>query len=193
MSDPVLHLVAGPNGSGKTTLYRRVIEPVTHLVFINADRIAHDRWPGEELTHSYDAAAIAAAEREECLAQCQSFATETVFSHPSKIALLRAATDAGYRTYLHIVLIPESLAVARVAERVAAGSHQVPEDKVRGRFTRLWGHLAIAIEVANETRVYGNSNPRSPFRLVTAYINGHRAGTPEWPAWVPDELRAAGR
>jgi predicted ABC-type ATPase len=193
VSDPVLHLVAGPNGAGKTTLYNRVIEPVTHLVFINADQIAHDRWPGEELTHSYDAAAIAAAEREKCLAQRQSFATETVFSHPSKIALLRAATDAGYRTYLHIVLIPESLAVARVAERVATGGHQVPEDKVRGRFTRLWGHLAIAIEDANETRVYDNSNPRTPLRLVTTYINGHRARTPEWPAWVPDELRAAGR
>jgi predicted ABC-type ATPase len=193
VSDPVLHLVAGPNGAGKTTLYRRVIEPVTHLLFINADQIAHTRWPGEELEHSYDAAAVAAAARNECLAQRQSFATETVFSHPSKVALLRAANDAGYRTYLHIVLIPESLAVARVAERVADGGHQVPEDKVRGRYARLWGHLAIAIGVVNEARVYDNSDPRTPLRLIATYIDGHRAGTPEWPAWVPDELRAAGR
>lgn len=190
MGDPVLHLVAGPNGAGKTTLHRRVIEPVTHLLFINADVIAHDRWPGEELEHAYEAAAIAAAA--ECLAQRQSFATETVFSHPSKIALLQSAADAGYRTYLHIVLISEALAVARVAERVADGGHQVPEDKVRGRFARLWGHLAVAIEVANETRVYDNSDPRTPLRLVASYIDGQRAGIPEWPAWVPDELRTAG-
>jgi hypothetical protein len=45
----------------------RVIKPVTHLPFINADKIAHARWPGEELEHSYDAAAIAAAARTECL------------------------------------------------------------------------------------------------------------------------------
>ena len=192
MSDPVLHLVAGPNGAGKTTLHRRVIDPATHLLFINADLIAHDRWPGEELEHAYEAAAIATAARAECLAQRQSFTTETVFSHPSKIALLQAAADAGYRTYLHIVLIPEALAVARVAERVAGGGHQVPEDKVRGRFARLWGHLAVAIEVVNEARVYDNSDPRTPLRLIATYIDGQRAGTPEWPAWVPDELRTAG-
>ncbi len=143
MSDPVLHLVAGPNGAGKTTLHGRVIEPATHLLFINADLIA-------------------AAARAECLAQRQSFATETVFSHPSTIALLQAAADVGYRSYLHIVLIPEALAVARVAERVASGGHQVPKDRVRGRFARLWGHLAVAIEVVNEARVYDNSDPRQP-------------------------------
>lgn len=193
MSDPVLHLVAGPNGAGKTTLYRRVIEPVAHLRFINADQIAHDRWPGEELEHAYDAAAIAAAARTECLALRQSFATETVFSHPSKILLLQAAADAGYRTYLHIVLIPETLAVARVAHRVAEGGHQVPEDKVRARFARLWRHLATAIDLVDEARVYDNSDARTPLRLVAAFIGGRRAGTPDWPTWVPDDLRAAGR
>jgi predicted ABC-type ATPase len=192
VGDPVLHLIAGPNGAGKTTLHRTVIEPVAHLLFINADLIAHDRWPGEELEHAAEAAAIAATDRVQCLAQRQSFVTETVFSHPSKIELLQSAADAGYRTYLHIVLIPEALAVARVAERVADGDHQVPEEKVRGRFARLWGHLAVAIEVAAEARVYDNSDPRTPLRLIATYINGQRADAIEWPAWVPDELRTAG-
>lgn len=40
MSAPALHLLAGPNGAGKTTFVERVLKPVTHLRFVNADRIA---------------------------------------------------------------------------------------------------------------------------------------------------------
>ncbi len=173
MGDPVLHLIAGPDGAGKTTLHRAVIGPVVHLPFINADVIAQQ-------------------ERADCLAERRSFVTETVFSHPSKLELLEAAKTAGYRTYLHIVLIPEELAVARVIERVTAGGHAVPEEKIRGRFARLWGHVALGIQIADESRVYDNSDPRHPLRLVATYINGRSAGTPTWPAWVPTELRDAG-
>ena len=193
MGDPVLHLIAGPNGAGKTTLHRAVIGPVVHLPFINADVIAQQRWPGAAMEHAYQAAALATQERADCLAERRSFVTETVFSHPSKLELLEAAKTAGYRTYLHIVLIPEELAVARVIERVTAGGHAVPEEKIRGRFARLWAHVALAIQIADEARVYDNSDPRHPLRLVATYVNGQAAGTPTWPAWVPNDLRDAGR
>jgi predicted ABC-type ATPase len=43
-------LTVGPNGAGKTTLYERVIAPDRPgLPFVNADRIASDRFPGQEL------------------------------------------------------------------------------------------------------------------------------------------------
>ena len=60
MSTPVLHLLAGPNGSGKTTFYEQVVAPATHLPFVNADHIAADRWPGEELQHGHEASRHAA-------------------------------------------------------------------------------------------------------------------------------------
>src|SRR4051794_41073579 len=91
--DPVLHLVAGPNGSGKTTLVREVIAPVTHLAFINADVIAAEQWPDAQAEHAYEASRAAAAEREKLLARRVSFITETVFSHPSKLELIRTAQD----------------------------------------------------------------------------------------------------
>lgn len=40
VTDPVLHVLAGPNGAGQTTLAERMILPVTHLPFVNADVLA---------------------------------------------------------------------------------------------------------------------------------------------------------
>lgn len=59
MSQPVLHLTVGPNGAGKSTWFTRVIGPATRLPFVNADQIAAQRWPGEEMAHAYDAAEAA--------------------------------------------------------------------------------------------------------------------------------------
>ena len=42
-----------------------------------------------------------------------SFVTETVFSHPSKVDLVRAAAAAGYQVTLHVVMVPVDLSVAR--------------------------------------------------------------------------------
>lgn len=193
MSDPVLHVIAGPNGAGKTTFYVKILEPATHLEFVNADVIATQRWPGTEVEHAYEAARLAAAERAQRIQARQSFATETVFSHESKVALLRDAEEAGYRVSLHIVLISEDLAVARVVSRVSHGGHHVPEDKVRDRFGRLWGHLRDAIEVVDDAQVYDNATAAEPFRLVASFLNGQLTGTAQWPPWAPQELREAGQ
>ena len=56
---------------------------------------------------------------------------ETVFSHPSKLDLLDEAHARGYTVVVHALLIPEELAVERVARRVSAGGHRVPQDKIR--------------------------------------------------------------
>jgi predicted ABC-type ATPase len=191
-SDPVLHVIAGPNGAGKTTFYVKVLGPVTHLDFVNADLIAADRWPDAQVEHAYEAAALAAEHRARLIAARESFATETVFSHESKVALLRDAEQAGYRVVLHVVLIPEDLAVARVVDRVANGGHDVPEDKVRARFGRLWRHLRDAVVLVDEAHMYDNTMAAEPFRLVASYIRGQVIGSPDWPAWAPQDLRDAG-
>lgn len=190
MSDPVLHVLAGPNGSGKTTLYERVIEPVTHLPFVNADRIAAARWPGEELAHGYEAARQAAEVREELIARRLSFVTETVFSHPSKIDLLTAARHAGYLVTLHVVMVPGDLAVLRVDDRVERGGHRVPERKIRERWARLWPHVAAAAPAADEVFVYDNSSATRPYRLVAHLRAGRAVDRPAWPDWTPAAIRA---
>lgn len=150
-SSPDLYLLAGPNGAGKTTFYERVVA-VTGLDFINAHRIAALRWPGDEVARAYDAAAEAAAVRERYLADRRSFITEAVFSHPSKVDLVTRAVEAGYRVHLRVLIVPAGLSVARVAQRVLEGGHDVPEVKIRQRHERLWTHVVHAMDTAYETR-----------------------------------------
>ena len=190
MADPALHLLAGPNGSGKTTFYERVLLPVTNLGFVNADLIAAANWPGAEAEHAYEASALAAEQRNRLIAERVSFATETVFSHPSKLELLATAAAAGYLVTLHVVAVPVELAVARVVERVGHGGHSVPEHKVRERYDRLWGYVRQAIDLVDAAHVYDNSRAATPYREIARYRDGTLVGSADWPPWIPDELRS---
>lgn len=186
MRTPVLYLIVGPNGAGKTTLFERVIGPATGLEFVNADLIAAERWPGSEPQHAYEAAELAAVRRDQLISAGGSFASETVFSHPSKLEMLERAQAAGYRTYLQVVLVPKALAVARVRKRVESGGHRVPKAKIEERFDRLWPLVAAAVGIGDEATVYDNS--RGSFVVVARYSAGRLVGAPGWPAWTPPEL-----
>jgi predicted ABC-type ATPase len=187
VSTPLLYVLAGPNGSGKSTFVHTVLGPATGLPFINADEIAAARWPGEEEAHAYDASRAAAAARAQAITDLRSFITETVFSHPSKVALVQHATRAGYFVELHVMLIPEDVTVARVAYRVSAGGHTVPPDKIRARYHRLWGLVVDARAIVHRATFYDNSRSR-PFQQVAVYERGHPVGTPTWPTWTPKVL-----
>jgi predicted ABC-type ATPase len=188
LSTPVLHVLAGPNGSGKSTFVARVLQPVTHLPFVNADEIAAERWPGAELEHAYQASRAAADQRRQLLARGESFITETVFSHHSKLALVTQAVALGYLVNLHVMLVPADLAVARVAERVRRGGHQVPEEKIRERYARLLKLVVDARALADRSTFYDNSRASTPFRIVATYERGRLVGQADWPAWTPTVL-----
>ncbi|KQY60572.1 ATPase [Aeromicrobium sp. Root495] len=187
-SAPVLHLLAGPNGSGKSAYAERVLEPRTHLPFVNADVIAARLWPDDAESHAYDASQLAAEERDRLLAARSSFITETVFSHPSKVDLVRRALAAGYLVELHVVLVPEGTSVARVGFRVARGGHSVPERKIRERYERLWSLVALARDLATSTTFYDNTSARDPYRVVAVYEAGVLVSPARWPAWTPSAL-----
>lgn len=189
MSTPLLHVLAGPNGSGKSAFVHTVLAPATGLPFINADEIAAATWPGDEEARAYDASRAAAELRTRAIGDRRSFITETVFSHPSKIALLEQASGAGYRIELHVMLVPEDVTVARVAYRVDGGGHAVPPDKVRARYHRLWSLVAGACGLAHRATFHDNSRSR-PFRVVAVFERGHPVGSPDWPIWTPQPLRA---
>ncbi len=181
-------MLAGPDGAGKSTYVDRVLHPATRLPFVNADLIAADRWPDAAAAHAYEAARIATDTRTRLIAERESFLAETVFSHPSKIDLLRDAQAAGYLVSLHVIVVPVELTVARVQHRVDHGGHTVPEDKIRGRSDRLWTYVQQAIAIADTTTVYDNSSARTPFRVIATYRTGVPVGTPGWPAWTPTDL-----
>jgi predicted ABC-type ATPase len=185
-----LDLVVGPNGAGKSTFVELTLAPLLRgCVLVNADEIAKQRWPQDPTAHAYDAAKIAADTRLKLIELSRPFIAETVFSHPSKLELIDVAHAAKYTVVLHVLLIPEDLAVTRVQYRVRAGGHDVPEAKIRERFSRLWRLVAGAIARADTARVYDNSQRAGP-RIVAQMSAGLTVGGPSWPAWTPDALRS---
>jgi predicted ABC-type ATPase len=185
-----LDLVVGPNGAGKSTFVELTLAPLLPgSVFVNADEIARQRWPSDPASHAYEAARIAAATRSRLIELGRPFVAETVFSHPSKLELIRDAHQANYIVVLHVLLIPEELAVQRVKYRVQAGGHGVPEAKIRERHRRLWALVADAIVRADTSTVYDNAGIAGP-RIVAQISGGDLVGSPTWPAWTPEDLRS---
>jgi predicted ABC-type ATPase len=184
-----LDLVVGPNGAGKSTFVDFTLAPLLPgSVFVNADEIARQRWPKDPAAHAYQAAEVAAETRAKLIELGTSFIAETVFSHPSKLDLVDTARAAEYTITLHILLIPEELAVQRVRYRVSASGHHVPEDKIRGRCQRLWPLVATATRRCDHSTVYDNSGLQGP-RIVAQLNDGFVTGSPAWPSWTPDVLR----
>lgn len=183
-------LVVGPNGAGKSTFVELTLAPLLPgSVFVNADEIAKQRWPTDPASHAYEAARTAAETRSRLIELGRPFIAETVFSHPSKLALIRDAHAAKYIVVLHVLLIPEDLAVQRVKYRVQAGGHDVPETKIRERYHRLWALVADAIVQAENATVYDNTGIEGP-RIVAQMSGGGIVGSPTWPAWTPEALRS---
>jgi predicted ABC-type ATPase len=184
-----LDLVVGPNGAGKSTFVAFTLAPLLPLSpFVNADEIARQRWPGDAERHSYEAARIAAATRTALIGAGRSFIAETVFSHPSKLELVADAHARDYTVVLHVLLIPEDLAVERVRHRVLAGGHDVAEEKIRERHRRLWDLVVQAIGSCDSASVYDNSRPKGP-RIVAQFAGGQLIGSPNWPRWTPAPLQ----
>lgn len=183
-----LDLVVGPNGAGKSTFVALTLARLLpRSVFVNADEIAKQRWPDDPMGHSYDAARVAADTRARLIELGKPFIAETVFSHPSKLELIRSARVAGFTVALHVVLIPEDLAVERVKRRVMHGGHDVPESKIRERHRRLSELVVTAMPTVDTATVYDNSRRRGP-RIVAQMTAGTMIGSPSWPSWTPAPL-----
>jgi predicted ABC-type ATPase len=179
-------LLAGPNGAGKSTLYDTRVRPQFAGPFINADVIQRDELRDASMAASYEAAQIAAKRRAEMLAQGRSFATETVFSHPSKLEVIEAARAKGFLVIvMHVGVESADLSVARVAGRQEEGGHDVPEEKIRARFDRGQPLIRQAVLHADRGMVFDNSRLNEPPRQVLVFARGRLLKVePILPHWV---------
>ena len=157
---PVFHLLAGPNGAGKSTLYQALIAGDivdAACEFVNAD--LHEREYLQHIRNPQDrseaARAWADARRAALLSQRQSFVSETVFSHASKVQLIAQAQQMGFVVALYVVALddPERL-LQRVARRVREGGHSVPPDKILARYPRTLANLQQAVQLADVAYLY---------------------------------------
>lgn len=171
---PLVVVLAGPNGAGKSTTAARLLRGALAVEeFVNADVIAQGL-----SAYRPEAAAVAAGrvmlQRLRFLAAARrDFAFETTLAGRGHAMWLRELRSTGYRTHLTFLALPSAdLAVARVAERVQGGGHDVPEPVVRRRFAAGLSNLfAVYLQLADGWQVFDNAELAGP-RLV-AFRTSH--------------------
>ncbi len=195
MAAPVFYLLAGPNGAGKSTLYRSAV--AQGLIPANAEFVNADLHEADHLQHVVDAAERsrqarqwADARRVQCLAEGRSFASETVFSHTSKLDLMAAARRAGFSVVLLVVCVddPQQL-LSRVSQRVEEGGHPVPPERILARYPRTVRHLSVAVRRADLALLYDTSLPPDQVFQPPRLVARLRGGELVWqadplPAWA---------
>ena len=190
------HLLAGPNGAGKSTLYRALVREGIlgpPLEFVNAD--LHERYHLQHMAdpqHRSEAArAWADARRAALLAARTPLASETVFSHPSKLELIGDAQRQGYTVALHVVALddPQRLLV-RVAQRVREGGHPVPPERILSRYPRTMALLEQAVQRADIAYLYDADDAQvgGPRLVAVHTASGTIQPAGELPAWARSML-----
>jgi predicted ABC-type ATPase len=162
-------MVAGPNGSGKTTL---VLNLFPEVLRINPDEIAlRLRGSGRKIAEpDWVAMQLADRRRHRLFAERKSFLTESVFSHPSKLDLMREARNCGFEVWFVFVCLEDPLLnVRRVAQRAVSGGHNVPTDRIIQRYHRSLKLASQATSIADRSWFYDNSSDRTPHRLIARH------------------------
>lgn len=197
---PVFHLLAGPNGAGKSTLYRALVRAEvigTDLTFVNADLFERDhlRHITDPEQRSKAARDWVDAQRTAQLAGGESFVSETVFSHESKLALIEEAVAHGYVVALYVVALddPQRL-LERVQRRVREGGHDVPPDRVLARYPRTLANLSKAVHLATVAYLYESREVEAGGHQLVAICEGERVTTfiEPLPQWTQRVLGGAG-
>lgn len=134
------------------------------------------------------AAREATTEQQRLLAAGASFGLETTFSGKRELFFMQAAKEAGYKISLVYVCVDKAQTSAwRVAQRVAAGGHSVPEADVLRRYPRSLDNLAQAIEKADRVYVLDNTGKRR--RLVLTMEAGRvKYASRNLPQWAKRPL-----
>ncbi len=131
-----LYIISGCNGAGKTTASYTVLPEILRCrEFVNADEIARGLSPFNPEGMAIEAGRLMLRRIDELLDMGESFAIETTLATRSYLKMVRRARDKGYRVHiLFFWLHTPELAIQRVAERVAQGGHNIPEDVIRRRY-----------------------------------------------------------
>ncbi len=136
IDDRKVIIIAGPNGAGKTTFAREFLPNEAGCpVFLNADLIAAGLAPFAPETAAVQAGRLMLQELGRHFASRQSFAFETTLSGRGYLHHIRRWQAAGYRVKLIFLQLDSAEeAIARVAQRVRQGGHDIPTETIRRRY-----------------------------------------------------------
>lgn len=154
---PEVVVFAGPNGSGKST-FTELLKPLVD--YINADEIKKTLKCSD-----LEAAQRAERQREDHITNMEEFCFETVLSTDRNLKLLQRAKEKGYFIRCYYILTADpNINVFRVKLRVAAGGHDVPEEKIISRYDKALDLVKELVKLCDICHIYDNSEEK-PFRI----------------------------
>lgn len=131
-------MVGGPNGCGKTT-FAKFYASDESLPYLGADDIAFEMTPHDPASVRVSAGREFSRRLAAAVAGGDSLVIESTLSGASLARSVAAARSAGYSITIVLVFLDSvELCLCRIAERVARGGHNVPEEDVRRRFQRVF-------------------------------------------------------
>lgn len=186
---PRVAVIGGPNGAGKTTNSRRLVCDVLGIhEFVNADALARGLSGFGNEAVALEAGRIMLGRLHNLAAARRSFAFETTLASRSFAPWISGLKRSGYVFHLAYFWLPSAnMAVARVAERVHAGGHAVPETDIRRRYVRgLRNFFALYQALADRWTMYNNTDAGGP-RVIATGSGHYESRVADAPLW--DRIR----
>jgi predicted ABC-type ATPase len=168
-------VVAGPNGAGKSTSAANLLLGALHVnEFVNADVIAQGLSGFAPERVAFQAGRVMLARLRELADAGRSFGFETTLASRSYAPWLRELRGAGFEIHILFLWLPTAdQAVARVAERVRAGGHAVPEDVIRRRYSAgLKNLIRLYTSIADSWQIIDNSHLRIRRQVAVGQAHG---------------------
>ena len=163
---PTIAVLAGVNGAGKSSVAGGFLEKEGDT-FFNPDTVAqqicklHTDIP---LTlanaHAWQ---IGKSLLEQAISSGRDYRFETTLGGRTIAQLLERAAGSGHRVHIWFCgLASPELHLRRVRSRVAHGGHDIPEEKIRERWTGSRQNLIRLLPLIDHLRVYDNSTEADP-------------------------------
>ena len=160
-------VLAGVNGAGKSSLLGMMLAH-DGATWFNPDaftrQLVERDWPLAEANAS--AWQEGTRRLREAMQSNRDYAFETTLGANTIPKLLREACEQHEVTVWFCGLDSIELHLQRVAERVAAGGHDIPEDKIRQRYDSSRLNLIELLPHLTTLHVYDNSRPPDHDGLV---------------------------
>lgn len=157
----ILVIVVGANGSGKSTYIANLYaKGYVRYKYVNADIVAKTIFFSiqSESDRNYRAMKYTTDLVGTMITSGEAFVYESVFSHESKLKLVKFAKDNGYRVVaIYVETDNYDINIKRVAKRVSQGGHNVLEEKISSRWQRVCENVKQLQLVADEFYVFNNS------------------------------------
>lgn len=153
--------VVGANGSGKSTFIANFLKSYElDIKYINADIVEKEYFEGikDEKERALKSMEKTQKLVKNTMEKGQSFVYESVFSHPSKLELVKKAKELGYKVIaIYVKTNSSQINVERVALRASQGGHDVPKEKILSRYERVKENVEKLKEIVDDFSEFDNS------------------------------------